>query len=151
MKQASLRRVVLVDLDHTVSNSWWRDSLIGGEDGWDAYHQGLVHDAPLPDTIGLVNALAAAGYDIVGITARPEKWRQLTISWMVTHEVMIHNIIMRPDDNYEPANKLKLALALARWPNLAEEVAFIMDDREDIIEAFRGAGVTALQVFGRQN
>ena len=144
------RPYVLVDIDHTLSNAWWRDSLIGD---WDAYHAVSGQDNPLQDVITMVNALHRCGRSIIGLTARPEKWRQLTMEWLVKHFVSMDELLMRSDDDFRPAPEVKVALALERFKdesNLRNQVALVLDDREDVIEAFRALGVTALQVFGRR-
>jgi len=146
-----MRKNVLVDIDHTISNSFWRDSLIGGPGGWDEYHRNLIDDEPVIDVVGMINTLYWAQYTIVGITARPGKWRKLTLDWCVKHSVRLNELLMRPDDDFYPAAELKVRLASERFPNLKDEVAFIMDDREDVSVAFRELGVTALQVYARQS
>ena len=148
------RNHILVDIDHTVSNSFWRDDMIGGEGGWDAYHAASAQDEPIHDMVAMVNAMYGSGKTIIGITARPEKWRLLTMEWLVKVYVSMDEILMRPDDAYHPAPEIKVALALERFDNesnLKDQVALVIDDREDVIEAFRALGVTAIQVFGRKS
>lgn len=144
-----MRHHVLIDIDHTLANSAWRDYLIDGPGGWDEYHAASESDLPLHDMVGLVNALKAGGYHVTGITARPAKWRALTMKWLMLHRCELDELLMRPDDAFHPAPELKLRLALMRYPNLKEEIAFVLDDREDVIATFKAQGVTALQVHGR--
>ena len=138
------RNIVLCDLDHTISDARWRDDLIKAND-WDAYHAGFKDDAPCTDIIGLVNSLAICGYKIYGITARPVKWKKATQDWLIKHGVMMHELLMRPDTDYQHACALKMALA----GHLLDRVAFILDDREDVCASFKGIGITALAVQGR--
>lgn len=140
------RNVVLCDIDHTISDAFWRDNMIGGPGGWDAYHACSVDDAPLNDMIDLINTLQPT-YRLIGLTARPEKWRKLTMDWLLRHGVMLDGLLMRADDAFHPAPALKTELVLSKF-NL-NEIAFILDDREDVIAAFRALGVTALQVHAR--
>ncbi len=144
-----MRNTILVDIDHTLSNAFWRDPMIGTV-SWDEYHQSSRQDAPLHDMIDIVEALSL-NFNIVGFTARPAKWRKLTMEWCILHGVNLDELLMRPDDNYRPAPELKLELVNARFPNPKEEVAAILDDREDVIAAFKGIGITALQVHARQS
>lgn len=144
-----MRKTILVDIDHTISNSFWRDSMMGNRD-WDAYHSASVDDKPIPDTIDMLCALQVQGYKIIGITARPEKWRDLTMKWLIRHLVCMDELLMRPDDSFRPAPEIKMELVAKRFgDNLCEEVAFIMDDRDDIATAFKGCGITVLQVHAR--
>ena len=82
-----MSKTILVDIDHTLSAAWSRDPLIGSCGGWDAYHTASKHDEPIHDVRMLVNDLAKAGWLIIGLTARPEKWRSLTTQWLVRHSI----------------------------------------------------------------
>jgi phosphoglycolate phosphatase-like HAD superfamily hydrolase len=150
-----VRKYILVDVDHTLANSFYRDGLMAAPMGagvsWDEYHAASAKDEPIQDIVMMINSLAMAGYTIVVLTARPGKWRQLTMDWLLRIGVHVDELLMRPDDDYHPAPAMKTALALERFGNdLKEKVAFILDDREDVIAAFKALGITALQVNGRQ-
>lgn len=149
---ANLRNVILCDIDHTIANSFWRDPMILEKD-WDAYHQAGANDAPVNDMVTLLQELEMRGhFEIIGLTARPEKWRQLTISWMLKHHVPIREVLMRDDNAFRPAPEIKLELARARFGSeLKERVAFIIDDRDDIVSAFRAEGITVLQCYARKD
>lgn len=140
---------ILVDIDHTVSDAFWRDPMIDNG-GWDAYHAASSRDHPIDDIVTLLNHMSNY-YCIIALTARPGKWRRLTMDWSLKHGIHIDELLMRADDNYHRAPELKIALAMQRFGDkLLEEVAFIMDDREDVITAFKGIGITALQVYARR-
>ena len=144
------RPYILVDIDHTVSNSFWRDPMIG-VNSWDEYHAASVHDQPIHDIKYLLDAVYVAGaFTPLGFTARPAKWRKLTADWLLVNQIRFDEILMRPDDDYRPAPEIKMALAVERFGNnIAKDVAFIMDDREDVCAAFRAIGVTAMQIHAR--
>lgn len=144
------RKYVLCDIDHVLSNAWWRDPMIGGEGGWDAYHLEGDKDEPIHDIVHLLNALHDDGYAIVLLTARPEKWRKLTMTWLVRHGVNVDEMLMRPDANFDPSPKCKLDQVKARFADPTDAIAMVIEDRDDICNVFRELGVTVLQVFGRQ-
>jgi len=143
-----MRKIVLVDIDHTISNAFNRDHMIGGE--WDEYHAASINDEPVADVVNLLRSLAT-DYELIGITARPEKWRHLTFNWFIRHGIPIDAILMRPDDCYDPSPKLKMDLALQTYKSLKDNVAFILEDRDDVCAAFREAGITVLQVHARRD
>ena len=146
----SKRLNVLCDIDHTLSNSFWRDEMIGGPGGWDEYHANAAADEPLPDMVNMINSLSDTGYNIVAITARPEKWRKMTMDWLVRYGIFTDELLMRADTDYHPAPEIKLKLANERFKDIKDEVAFVLDDRVDVVAAFKALGVTALQVHGRR-
>jgi hypothetical protein len=147
------RNCVLIDIDHSLSNAFHRDPMIGVST-WDEYHAASGEDAPLHDTVKLVNALRSHGFTLIGLTARPEKWRGLTMNWCVEHGIDLDELLMRPNEGFQPAPELKLILAKKRFGDeqgLRDHVAFIIDDREDVVAAFWGIGVSCLQIFARRD
>lgn len=143
-----MRTIVLCDVDHVISNAFWRDDL-AAERNWDAYHAAAAHDNPVPDVVHMLRALQAS-HEIIGLTARPEKWRKATTEWLWRNDVPCNELLMRPNRDFRPAAQLKLALASERLGVVRDEVALVLDDRADVCEAFAGAGVTALQVYARR-
>jgi hypothetical protein len=146
-----MRDVILLDIDHTIADAFWRDPMIGGS--WDEYHAASVDDKPIADVVDMVVALDKAGFTIIGLTARPEKWRKLTMDWLISHQVPMDELWMRDPSDFSPSKIMKPALALANFGGhygLTQKVAFIIDDREDVCAAFRGLGVTALQTYARR-
>lgn len=145
------RWYILVDIDHTISNAFHRDHLIGGEGGWDKYHSESINDGPIDDMVDMIRALWFQGYAIVGMTARPAKWRAITMAQMIKFNCPMDELLMRPDTAFHPAPEIKVALAKERFgEKIKDRVAFIIDDREDVCAAFRELGITALQCYGRQ-
>lgn len=151
-----MRQIVLVDIDHTISNAFWRDPMIGTL-SWDEYHLASVDDHPIEDTVRILNALVDNGkFELVGITARPAKWRQLSMKWCTRHNIPLSHILMREDEDYRPSPVIKLALAKAYIESekgnlLKDHIAFVMDDRDDVAAAFKGEGVTVLQTHCRRD
>jgi hypothetical protein len=131
---------VLCDVDNTISDARWRDHLIGQ---WDEYYMAGEHDHPVTPMIRLVNSLSLLSARVIHLTGRPEQWRGLTLSWMVRHKVLSHGLLMRPEGDYRPQRELKPALAMEQpwWP----QVRLVVDDREDVLEAFRALGVHTLR------
>lgn len=137
--------IILIDLDHTVSNAFWRDSMIGTVP-WDEYHWNLRFDKPFKNVVNLINALSNSGYNIMGITGRNEKHRQLTVSWLVQNKVDIDEILMRPDNDYTKNGELKVKLVKERFKEDYRNIHFLVDDNEDAILAFMAIGIATLQI-----
>lgn len=139
--------IVAVDIDHTLSQSAWRDNLIpiAMETGkWDPYHSKLGNDPPAKEIINLLIALHNGGHEIYIVTARPRKWLRQTFSWLHKHGILIEqdHILMRPheDSDFRPSPEIKQEL-LSHL-----NVDLLIEDRLDVVEAFAGIGVTTLQV-----
>jgi hypothetical protein len=145
-----MKDIIIVDIDHTLSDSAWRDELIGVA-SWDEYHQNNHQDEPIEEVVQLIKSVAFVeqrffNYDVICVTARPEKWRQQTMDWLLKNDIMIDELLMRPDDNYMSAGELKVHLVKEHLRSL-EKVAFVLDDNDKVRDAFRAEGVVVLQVF----
>ena len=137
--------IALFDIDNTLAAAWHRDHLIEAE-GWDAFHAAAVEDQPIQEMVELLSALDTAGWHIVLLTGRNEKWRNATMAWLVVNGVAVHELLMRPDEDYRPNADLKLALINERWPDLKPQDAIIFEDHEKTAEAWRALGFTTLLV-----
>lgn len=141
-------RHVICDVDDTVASAFWREDLIGN--GWDEYHSQLHLDKPIEPVLEMLRALERCNYVIVGCTARPEKWRKLTMEWMIKHDVPMHTLLMRPEGDFRPARELKVDLVKDYFKTNLDTVSLVLDDREDVVEAFRALGITALRVMAKE-
>jgi hypothetical protein len=144
-----MKRIVVVDIDHTVSDAYWRDPIMNRpQPDWDDYHAQSINDRPIEEVCALVRSLAMQDWLVVGCTARPGKWRQLSLQWLdKVGNVPMDELLMRPDDSFIPSPQLKIALVTARFGHDFWNVIDLMiEDREDVVTAFRAAGVSVLQV-----
>lgn len=136
-------KIALLDIDHTISDAAWRDHLLGQ---WDEYHAAAPEDKPIDSIVELVHALHEARWYLCGLTTRPEKWRQITMEWLLKHKIPMDELLMRANDDYRSSAESKVAAIQAKFPNL-NEVTLIIDDNIQVIEAFRALGLTALQTY----
>lgn len=144
-----MMKIVACDIDHTLSDAAWRDGMIGIKT-WDEYHDAGERDLPLQETINLLMALALYGHEIVGLTARPEKWRTQTNKWLMSHLVPMSVLLMRPDEDHRPSPAVKLDLLTSHCGGDLSTVALVLDDRADIASVFVENQVTVLQVHARR-
>lgn len=150
-------KYAIFDIDHTISDAYWRDHMIGGEGGWDAYHQACEQDEPIEPMIELVNIINIINHDhlhyneigleTIALTARPEKWRALTCSQLLKFNCQFDHLLMRPNDDFNAAADSKLILIKDfLGKGFPSSVSFIIDDNEKVIEKFAAAGVTTLHI-----
>jgi hypothetical protein len=137
--------IVIADIDHTVSNAFWRDSQIGSVP-WDEYYANLAYDKPFRYVINLLNSLSWAGYTIIGITGVPEKFRQLRLDWLIKYHVDIDELLMRPNDVFLKNSEMKVKLVTERFNNDFKKIHFILDDNEETVIDFFNLGIPTLQV-----
>jgi HAD superfamily, subfamily IIIB (Acid phosphatase) len=142
--------IILLDIDHTISNAFWRDRMIGAQP-WDEYHAASKDDKPFRNVVNFINSLSAMGYTIIAVTGRNEKFRTLTLNWFLKHRIDVDDLLMRPDDNFTKNAELKMELIKKLK---LSEIHFAIDDNEDACIAFQKLGITSLQIrniSGEQN
>lgn len=147
--------ILLIDIDHTISDAAWRDDMINNND-WDAYHLAGKEDKPIQEIVQFIYSLAGDAeyerhcWEIIAVTARPEKWRKQTMEWMGKHGVIIDDILMRPDDAFRSAADMKIELLRKRFGDNLEQLeghnVILIDDNEKVIEAMRGLNITTMQI-----
>lgn len=145
------REYILVDMDDTLFSTKHREHLI--DHSWDAFHAEAHRDEPLWDVFNVIKILGDH-YHIIGVTARPERYRAPTIEKLLQHGKKLHALLMRPDDNYDPSPALKVYLVQCYFEGDLSKVKLIIDDHPGVIAAFRELGVTGLlvhSVHGRRN
>ena len=85
------------------------------------------------------------------LTGRNEAWRTQTLHWLDLKNVahFFDHLLMRSDKNWEPDHELKLRMLLDYFGGhfgAQESVAFILEDRDKVVRAFRDMGFKCLQV-----
>lgn len=143
--------ILLVDFDHTLFDAAWRDDMLNNRD-FDAYHLAGKDDVPIQEVVELVNACADSGALIIGVTARPEKWRLQSLNQCLKYKICMDEILMRDYNTFAPAAETKVELLRKRFGTNLEHIptgtaVLFIDDNEKVVEAVRALGITVLQCF----
>ncbi len=130
-------RVVMVDIDGTVA-------LMAGRSPYD---ETRVHeDRPNAPVIAAVGAAWLAGCQIIFCSGRHESCREATEAWLKKHvDVPYIALYMRADGDMRPDVEVKLDLFDAHIRH-AYHVQYVLDDRQQVVDAWRSIGLTVLQV-----
>ncbi len=109
---------------------------------WRSFFDAAQDDVPLPEGMAL-SSEAAKDCDVVYLTGRPERCRSQTEHWLSTHGFPQGPIVMRSDGDHRPARRAKppLLRVLAR----GRIVAVVVDDDQDVCDAYVKAGWNVLQ------
>lgn len=137
--------IVISDLDGTVSDAEHRVHLVRSHPkDYDTFFSRAVDDAPVTAVIILLQALKAAGHEIHFLTGRSEVVRQGTLDWFLKHGVPCDRLVMRPEHDYTPDDRLKRAWFEADYRTA--DVLLVLDDRDRVVRMWRSLGLTCLQV-----
>lgn len=147
-------KAVVFDIDGTLSDSRARDHLARSKD-WDGFHALMMEDPPHGDAATLARWLSAReDVEIIGCTGRSEVYRHQTTSWLRQNKIPLDKVLMRPRFDFRPDVEVKPEL-LRDWHRstdpatnmtVQQRVAFILDDRDKMVEAWRELGFNCWQV-----
>lgn len=130
----------LVDVDGTLA-------LVppGGRSPHDASR--YAEDLPNGPVVALVRALAAAGSRIVVTSGREDGAvaRAATAAWLDTHGVPVDRLVMRAEGDHRADSVVKLEL-LRETIAPAYRVVGAVDDRQQVVDAWRRVGLVVAQV-----
>lgn len=131
-------RVVLFDVDGTLMKN------TGGRKFWEWDRVG--EDTPNAAVVELAHSIIKAGeLEIVVMSGRDEVCYEATCRSLGEQQVWFRELIMRPHKDNRPDDIVKFELYQERvLPNY--DVAFVVDDRQKVVDMWRRLGLTCLQV-----
>lgn len=138
--------VILFDLDGTLADNSHRQRLLSGKKkDWDAFFDAQDDDLPNSPIVTLYIALIEAErFDVIVVTARPERYRKRTEGWFAKHGIPLKRMLMRADGDRRKDEIIKKEM-LAQLEQEGSQPLFVVDDRAGVVEMWRGEGITCLQ------
>lgn len=141
---------VIFDLDGTLADIEERRRVSTKENGkinWGTFFDPshITLDKPVHKVIELCSALKAGGYNIAIFSGRGEETRQATEAWLARNAVKYDLLRMRPVQNYEPDDDLKLQWLNEVFPNRSQ-ILCVFDDRDKVVQMWRREGLLCCQV-----
>ncbi|MBI2381055.1 MAG: hypothetical protein HYV16_09900 [Gammaproteobacteria bacterium] len=150
--------IVIVDIDGTLANADHRMPLvlepeaypgahqaIRADADWDRFWSLLAEDLPEPAIIALANAMHDAGFRVLLFTARPERFRSVTEDWLKRHGIRFHELHMRRECDSDLHDLKVKRLMFERVIGAPQRVAFVVEDRQAVVDMWRGMGLKCLQ------
>lgn len=147
-------KAIIVDLDGTLYNSTARNHLAQAGQ-WDDFHRASSTDKPNHDILQLVNLLSLHEKTIIlAVTGRDDRYRNITIDWMRRNEACIDFVLMRPEGDRRSDTVVKIEL-VQNWLDefggyvfhlQKSDIAFALEDRDKMVDAWRSWGIPCWQV-----
>ena len=139
------RNIVICDLDGTLALDEHRSHhLKENPRNWDKYFAACEGDSVNHPVAQLVRILHLAGKEIYIFTGRIDSYRSQTALWLENHNIPFRVLRMRPaalrTDDY---------LLKVQWVeemDIADKIWMVLEDRKRVVDAWRSAGYTCLQV-----
>ena len=143
-----LPTAVIVDVDGTLCDVRdIRHHLSLPKRDFDAFHAASADCLPNQQAIDYVNRAHADGHVVLIFTARQEKWRELTETWLGAHmPVPWLGPAMRPDKVYDADTLIKSRMHAAAAAHF--DIVGAIDDNPKIIELWESLGIPTEVVPG---
>jgi len=141
-------KTIVFDIDGTLADISHRIQFAQAKE-WDEFHSRCLDDLVFQNVADLMLSLWM-NFEIVLLTGRPEKYRGVTEQWLRLAKIdsFCDDLIMRPDDNYEPDAQMKISALESKFgkkQDVLSNVLAVFDDRESVVEGLRNYGLTVLQ------
>ena len=143
----SRKRIIVVDIDGTIAQPGERLKYLQQEPkNWDAFYADCFDDTPLQANVDLVKYLGRR-YDIIYCTGRRESARIKTLNWFDKYGLpyVNSNLLMRADGDKRHDTIAKPEM-LRRAGINKNHVAFILEDRNNMVQEWRRLGFNVFQV-----
>jgi hypothetical protein len=139
------RAIAVFDIDGTVADARHRLHHIAETDNhenWVRFFDAAIDDPPLLEGVARAKQFAER-YDIVWLTARPERLRPVTEQWLAEHHLPAGRLLMLPDGEKMLARMYKLDVIR----RLAEEreIAVVVDDDPRVIALLEDAKIPVVR------
>ena len=149
------KKIVIFDLDGTLALIDKRRAISTKDNGkmdWDKFFDPKNIDLDLPNTpvIKMAQMLKSQGFMIVIFSGRSKATKDATTQWLDRHDVPFDVIKMRPADrsigghfHFMKDSDLKQS-----WLDTIgkDNVAMVVDDRQQVVDMWRQNGLTTFQV-----
>ena len=143
-----IKRIAIFDVDGTLMNVNHRRHHVAGQDkDWPAFFDAMEFDTINDHVFQLAHALHKDDYNIIVVSGRNEKHRAITEKQLAFGKLAYSELIMRPDNNYEPDFVFKKSV-LDALVEADLKPQFAVDDRPSVVQMWRENGVPCFDVGG---
>jgi len=141
-----MRKIILCDLDGTLADCQHRVPLILEiPRRWTEFFDACDYDKPIRHVIDLINAIDRNVFDVWITSGRSDECFSKTVKWLEDNGVKYGRIIMRKAGDHTDDGILKPSwLVDGTIPR--DRVAFALDDRNRVVNAWRECGIPCFQV-----
>jgi hypothetical protein len=137
-------RCYVFDLDGTLANLEHRLWYIQKpEPNWRGFFRACAADLPIAPIISMVRDLSQSA-NVVIFSGRSDEVRDITISWLIHHEVPYVDLYMRKEGDIRHDHIVKKEILGQAIADGWEPILFV-DDRKTVVDMWRSLGYICLQ------
>jgi phosphoglycolate phosphatase-like HAD superfamily hydrolase len=139
-------KTVLFDIDGTLADIEHRRHYVEGDrQNWTAFFEEMGADTVNAPVVDLYNVLwAHADYECIVLSGRPDNFRVLTETWFAWNEIPFSRIEMRGAKDNRRDDVVKQEI-LDKLLAEGKEIAFVVDDRQQVVDMWRANGIICFQ------
>lgn len=141
-----MRDAVIYDLDGTLCDTSDIAHLIEGEDrDFAAFHAASARCPVRGDVLAALRADHEAGRAVLIVSSREFIWRDLTLTWLASHDIAHDGLYLRIVGDYRKDTVVKNEI----WDHLVDDgfrVVGAWDDRQDVLDLWAGHGIDELHL-----
>lgn len=137
------QKAIIVDLDGTLCDTTHRQHFMEGTKRWKSFYENMVHDKPNLWCLSLIDGMRGIA-EIVFVSGRPDSYYEHTQDWLRKHGLHIWPLFMRKEDDFRKDSIIKTELYNTHIRD-QYDVLFCVDDRQQVVDAWRDLGLTCLQ------
>jgi FMN phosphatase YigB (HAD superfamily) len=139
-------QTVIFDIDGTLADNWHRQHLVQKDKpDWDEFFEKMSEDTLNKPVAALYELVRNSGqYKTLLVSARPERYREMTEFWFADQGLSFEMLYMREDGDRRPDYQVKKEM-LDKILADGHEILFVVDDRTQTVNMWRENGITCLQ------
>lgn len=137
-------KAIMVDIDGTLANIDHRvHFVIQKPKDWKSFYAGIKDDKINQWCLDIIENFEQSHFVIL-LTGRDESQREATVEWLERQGVYYDILLMRPKGDRREDFVVKPEIYESRIkPDF--EVSFVVEDRTNVVKAWRSLGLTCLQ------
>lgn len=140
------RLAIIFDIDGTLADNKYREKILQeNPNNWDKYYEGIENDfVSLPVWLLFQSIANDLKYDIIVVTARSEKYYDITSEWLINRGLVYKMLFMRSVDDKRPDFEVKKSIL-----DLIQKeykVLYAVEDKESVAEMYRKNGIFVFKV-----
>lgn len=139
-------KTIIFDIDGTLADIAHRRVFLEGDrPDWNRFNAAMGDDTPNAPIAALYKTLWESGlYRIEIVTGRQEQFRKITETWLTWNEIPFSRVTMRKEKDNRADHIIKEEI-LAAFIAEGQDIAFTVDDRQQVVDMWRRNGITCLQ------
>lgn len=138
--------VIVFDIDGTLADIRHRRFYLDqNPPDWRKFNAAMGDDVLNEPIVRLYKTLwDIAHYELVLVTGRSEKFRNITEQWLIWNEIPFRRLLMRSDGDQRADYLVKQDIHDLIVAD-TKQISFVVDDRQQVVDMWRRNGVTCLQ------